>query len=118
LEATSRELHTCAPDSWAARLIELAGGINAAPDAVPLRKGSPLASWGIERALKTLEKVDVYIIQQGPMNAATLDEVLTRPWFPSGIRVAAVPESRLSRPSLLGLEEGGAALIEIFYGRK
>jgi len=120
LEAT-RELHTCAPGAWAARLIELAGGLNVASGALPLRGGSPLASWGVERVLEMAGTagLDVYLVQQGPMNAVTLDEVRARPWFASlNARLAAVPESCLSRPSLLGLEDGGRMLIEIFYGRK
>ncbi|MDR2178901.1 MAG: ABC transporter substrate-binding protein [Synergistaceae bacterium] len=120
LEATSKELHTCAPGSWAARLMELAGGVNAAALAVPLRKGSSIAPWGIERVLQAADSgLDVYLVQQGAMNAASLDEVRKRPWFAAlagHLRLAAVPESCLSRPSLLGLEKGGKMLVEIFYG--
>ncbi|MDR1622709.1 MAG: ABC transporter substrate-binding protein [Synergistaceae bacterium] len=126
LEATSKELHTCAPGSWAARLIELAGGVNAAANAVPLRKGSALAPWGIERILKAADSgLDVYLVQQGAMNAASLEEVRGRPWFTalalkvqSAPRLAVVPESCLSRPSLLGLAKGGRMLVEIFYGNE
>ena len=117
LEATSRELHTCAPGSWAARLIELAGGENAASNAVPLRKGSPLAAWGIERTLEMAQQgLDVYLVQQGAMNVATLDDVRSRAWFTAlkDVHVEAIPERCLSRPSLLGLEEGGKRLLAIF----
>jgi iron complex transport system substrate-binding protein len=124
LEATSKELHTCAPNSWAARLIQLAGGVNAASDAVPLRKGSSLAPWGAERVLEAANSsLDVYLVQQGAMNAASLEEVRGRPWFTAlkaraAPRLAVVPESRLSRPSLLGLEKGGMMLVKIFYGNE
>ena len=120
LEATSRELRTCSPGSWAARLIELAGGLNAAGNAVPLRAGSPLAPWGVERVLALAGNLDLYLVQRGPMNAATLDDVRARPWFAAlsaqKVRLASIPENWLSRPSLLGLERGGKTLIEIFYG--
>jgi iron complex transport system substrate-binding protein len=120
LEATSRELRTCSPSSWAARLIELAGGINAAGNAVPLRTGSPLAPWGVERVLALAGNLDLYLVQRGPMNAATLDDVRARPWFAAlsaqKVCLASIPENWLSRPSLLGLERGGKTLIEIFYG--
>jgi iron complex transport system substrate-binding protein len=119
LEATSRELHTCAPESWAARLIDLAGGLNIASEAAPLREGSPIAPWGGERILEAAGDLgfDVYLVQQGPMNAVTFGEVLSRPWFAAlNARLAVIPESCLSRPSLLGLEEGGKMLIEILYG--
>lgn len=119
VEATAKELHTCAPDSWAARLVALAGGRNAASDAVPLRSGSALASWGLERVLKTVSAgLDVYLVQRGTMNASTAETVRRRPWAEAlaDVRVAEIPEGELSRPSLLGLERGGRLLVGIFYG--
>lgn len=119
VEATSRELHTCAPDSWAAHLIHLAGGKNAAESAVPARRGSAVALWGLERVMKLLASgLDVYLVQNGPMNRATPEDVENRPWAAAlgGVKIAQIAESVLSRPSLLGLREGGRALIEIFYG--
>lgn len=119
VEATSRELHTCSPDSWAARLVELAGGVNAASEAKPLRSGSSIAPWGLERVLKTINSgLDVYLVQQGPMNAADEASLRARPWSAAlaGVKTAVVPEYLLSRPSLSGLKEGGAMLIKIFYG--
>ena len=119
IEATGRELHTCSPGSWAARLAALCGGVNAAADAVPQRKGSAVAPWGLERVLKSLnEGLDVYLVQRGAMNAATLEEVRARPWAGAlaGVKLAEMPEADLSRPSLLGLERGGKTLLRIFYG--
>lgn len=119
VEATAKELHTCAPDSWAARLVALAGGRNAASDAVPLRAGSALAPWGLERVLKTVNAgLDVYLVQRGTMNASTAEDVRRRPWAEAlaDVRVAEIPESDLSRPSLLGLERGGRLLVGILYG--
>ena len=118
IEATSKELHTCAPDSWAANLIALAGGVNVAKDAKPLRPGSSIAAWGVERVLKSLEneKLDIYIIQTGAMNRATLEDFYAREWSKAltGVRVYEVPERYLSRPSLLGLERGKRELMKIF----
>lgn len=119
VEATSRELHTCSPDSWAAHLVELAGGVNAAAQAEPLRSGGSIAPWGLERVLKTINSgLDVYLVQQGPMNAADEASLSARPWSAAlaDVRTAVVPEYCLSRPSLLGLKKGGAMLIKIFYG--
>ncbi|WP_303296130.1 ABC transporter substrate-binding protein [Pyramidobacter piscolens] len=119
VEATAKELHTCAPDSWAAHLLELAGGRNAAADAEPLRRGSAVAPWGVERVMKLLAGgLDVYLIQHGPMNRASLDEVKARPWAKTlvPVKIAQIPEYWLSRPSLLGLKAGGAELMRIFYG--
>lgn len=119
VEATARELHTCSPDSWAARLVELAGGRNAAAAADPLRAGSAIAPWGLERILETINSgLDVYLVQRGPMNATDEASLSARSWIGAleKVRVAVVPEYLLSRPSLSGLKEGGAMLIKIFYG--
>ena len=116
LEATSREIHTCAPDSWAARLIALAGGVNIAADAVPLREGSTVAPYGVERVLRKAESIDVYIIQTGAMNPATVRDFRGREWAGAlrHARVYEIPERYISRPSLLGLEKGIKILRQIF----
>jgi len=118
IEATSKEIHTCAPDSWAANLISLAGGINIAKEAKPLRPGSSIAAWGVERVLKSheIKNLDVYIIQTGAMNRATLKDFYSREWTQAlkGVKVYEVPEKYLSRPSLLGLEKGLEILRKIF----
>lgn len=119
VEATAKELHTCSPDSWAAHLIELAGGANAAAEAEPIRRGSAVAPWGVERVMKLLAGgLDVYLVQHGAMNRASLDEVKARPWAAAlaSVKLAQIPEYWLSRPSLLGLKAGGAELMRIFYG--
>ena len=116
LEATSRELHTCAPDSWPARLIALAGGVNIAVDAVPLREGSTIAPYGVERLLKNAASLDVYIIQTGAMNTSTAETFRAREWAGAlkHVRVYEIPEKYISRPSLLGLEKGLKYLQQIF----
>lgn len=120
LEATAKELHTCAPNSWAAALIELAGGSNAAADAHPLRPGSPLAAWGVERTIQTLASgLDVYLVQQGAMNATTPETLRARPWAQvfGPTPIAFVPERFLSRPTLLSLEQGIPLLRAAFRPR-
>ena len=116
LEATSRELHTCAPDSWPARLIALSGGVNIASDAKPLRPESTIAPYGVERVLMNAESIDVYIIQTGAMNPATVNSFKAREWSSalSHARVYEIPERYISRPSLLGLEKGLKILRHIF----
>ena len=120
VEATSKELYTCSPDSWAARLIALAGGKNAAPDAKPRRSGSAVAPYGLERILRSAAegKIDIYLIQNGTMNGADLSALEARSWYPAlnNVKKAVIPERELSRPSLLGREAGGRKLIKIFYG--
>ena len=118
IEATSKEIHTCAPDSWAVNLISLAGGINAASQAKPLRSGSSIAVFGVERVLKSFESknLDIYIIQTGAMNHATIKDFYAREWtsiLKNSVKVYEVPEKYLSRPSLLGLEKGLEMLRKI-----
>ena len=117
VEATEKELNTCTGDSWAAHMVELAGGRNIARGARPLRKGSAIAPWGLEKLLSSAADIDVYIVQQGPMNASDEQSVRKRGWFAAlkNAKLAMMPESLLSRPSLLGLERGGAMLIKILY---
>ncbi len=120
IESTSREIHTCTPDSWAANLIQLAGAKNYAENAVPLRKGSSIAPFGVERVLKSLDNgLNIYIIQTGAMNRANLNEFYLRNWTAvfkkRNIKVSEVPEKYLSRPSLSGLEKGGEILLKLFY---
>ncbi|MPM51971.1 hypothetical protein SDC9_98724 [bioreactor metagenome] len=99
-------------------MIALAGGENAASDAVPLRPGSPLAPWGEERLLALAgEGIDVYLVQAGAMNPVTERDVLARPWI-SGLgnaRIVLVPEECVSRPSFLRLEDGVEWLRNVLY---
>ena len=76
-----------------------------------------VAPWGLEKILASAGDIDVYIVQQGPMNAADAESVKKRSWFAAlrNARLALMPEALLSRPSLLGLERGGAMLIKILY---
>jgi len=119
VEAASNNLRTCAPGSWAAHMIELAGGRNAAAAATPVTEGSAVAAWGLERTLRTIKSgLDVYIVQHGAMNASTLSDVKKRQWAKAleNIKTAEIPEAYLSRPTLTGLEKGGKILLDIFYG--
>ena len=118
IEATGREIHTCSPKSWAANLIFMAGGVNIANDAKPLRTGSSIASWGVERVLKSLNDLDIYIIQTGTMNNTTLENFYNREWTKAlkerNIKVYEIPERFLSRPSLIGREKALKELHRIF----
>lgn len=117
LETSGKGGRTCAPDSWAALLISLAGGVNAAASAVPLRPASPLANWGEERLLAlAAEGLDVYIVQTGAMNPVTGEDVLSRPWIAGlhGAEIVLLPEEDVSRPSLLRLKTSVEMLRAIF----
>ena len=90
--------------------------MNIAVDAVPLREGSTIAPYGVERVLMNAGSIDVYIIQTGAMNPATVNSFKAREWSSalSHARVYEIPERYISRPSLLGLEKGIKILREIF----
>ncbi len=66
--------------------------------------------------MRNAESLDVYIIQHGAMNTATVKDFYSREW--SGalphVKVYEIPERYMSRPSLLGLEKGGRELLRIF----
>ena len=120
LEATSRELHTCSAGSWADRLIALAGGLNIASGAKPLRDGSAIASFGLERVIESAQSIDIYIIQTGAMNSSTLRDFHARRWSKAlgNAKVVEIPERYMSRPSLLGLEKGAEILLKTFWEEK
>ena len=90
--------------------------MNIAVDAVPLREGSTIAPYGVERVLMNAGSIDVYIIQTGAMNPATINTFKAREWSSalSHARVCEIPEKYISRPSLLGLEKGIKILRQIF----
>ena len=117
METSRKGLRTCAPGSWAALLLSLAGGVNAAASAVPLRPGSPLANWGEERLLAlAAEGLDVYIVQTGAMNPVTEEEILSRPWISGlhGAEIVLIPEEDVSRPSLLRMKASVEMLRAVF----
>ena len=117
LETSGKGVRTCSPDSWAAMLISLAGGENAAAQAAPLRQGSSIATWGEERLLELAEGgLDIYIVQTGAMNPVTEEEVMARPWIFGlrGARIVLIPEEDISRPSLLRMRGTVERLRGIF----
>jgi len=119
LESVGKGVKTCSPDSWAARLIEYAGGINVAEDALPVRKGSSIAPFGDEALLKEISSggLDVYLVQVGAMNRVTMEDVMKRPWI-KGLgkaRISLVEEDLVSRPSLYRMVDGAETLLDIFY---
>jgi iron complex transport system substrate-binding protein len=113
LVTNGRTMATCAPDSWAAHIMELAGLENAARGAVPLSEGSVLSAFGAERLLAANSEIDVVLLQQGAMNTVTAEDFVRDARFASLGAVSDgmvfdVPEADISRPSLLRLRNGAA----------
>ena len=111
LVTNGRTMATCAPDSWAAHIMELAGLENAASGAVPLSAGSVLSAFGAERLLAADDEIDVVLLQQGAMNTVRAEDFVRDARFASLEAVARgmvfdVPEADISRPSLLRLKSG------------
>ena len=118
-EAIHRRMKTFAPSSMAIFVLESAGGINVAADAVRVR-ATNIAAYGKERILARADRIDVFLAQHGRMNPVTIDTIRNEPGF-SVIRavrenrVFLVDEKLVSRPTL-GLLEGMARVYDLLYG--
>lgn len=118
-ESTERNYRTITPDSTPAKILRIAGGINVAEDAKPIRKGSSIAPYGAERILAKAGEIDVYIVQQGAMNSATPSSIKKRPGFRTikavkEDQVYVIDEKLVSSPTFR-LTEGAAKLVEMLY---
>jgi iron complex transport system substrate-binding protein len=81
-ESTEADLRTITPDSMPGRAIVMAGAINVASDAVAMRAGTSIASYGAERILEKADEIDVFISQRGAMNAGGNEHSISiRPGF-------------------------------------
>jgi iron complex transport system substrate-binding protein len=81
-ESVEKGYKTVTPDSMPARAIEVAGGINIAQDAEPIKKGSSIASYGVERILEHADKIEVFVSQRGAMHAGgSIHSISIRPGF-------------------------------------
>ena len=81
-ESTEVNLRTATADSMAGQAIVLAGGNFIASDGEPVSEGSSIASYGAERILEKADLIDVYVSQQGAMNAGgSVHAISTRPGF-------------------------------------
>ena len=123
LVTTARTLTTCAPGSWADRLLEAAGGENLASDARPLSPGSAVASFGDERLLGLGNRLRLVLVQQGAMNALPASELARDPRLSAleavrAGRVRDVPEAFVSRPSVLRLPKALALLESLVDGAR
>jgi iron complex transport system substrate-binding protein len=113
LITNGRSMATCASDSWAARMMELAGFRNVASGLARALPGGVIASLGPERLLAADKDIDVVLLQNGAMNAMSAADFMSDPRF-SGLRavregrVFDVSEADISRPSLLRLKMGVA----------
>jgi len=117
-ESIHRKMKTFSPTSIAMYVLDQAGGINIATDAVQVRKTN-IADYGKERILKRAAEIDIFLAQNGRMNPVTLKSILDEPGFQAikAVRennVYLVEESLVSRPTYRILE-GVENLNRIFF---
>ncbi len=117
-ESIHKRMKTFAPDSMAVFVLESAGGINVAVDAVQVRKTN-IAAYGKEKILAKAGRIDVFLAQKGRMNPVTVDMIIHEPGFQvikaiADNQVFLVDEKLVSRPTL-GLIEGIDKVFNILY---
>lgn len=117
-EAIHLRFKTFSPGAMPLFVLDCAGGINLAGDALPVR-GTNIASYGKERILSHAGEMDVYIAQKGVMNRIEVAEIVSEPGYQviRAVRegsVYVIDEEIVSRPTLR-LLEGICEIGEILY---
>ena len=103
-EAIHSKMKTFTPDSMAVFALEVAGGLNIATDAKPVRNTN-IAYYGKERILSHGREIDVYLAQSGAMNKPTARLITNEPGFKTIKAVAdqkiyIIDEQIVSRPTM------------------
>ena len=117
-ESIHKKMKTFSPTSIAMYVLDQAGGINIATDAIQVRKTN-IADYGKERILKHALEIDIFLAQNGRMNPVTRQSILDEPGFNAikavrEDRVYLIEESLVSRPTYRILE-GVEILNGIFF---
>jgi iron complex transport system substrate-binding protein len=117
-ESIHKRMKTFSPQSMAMFVLESAGGINVAQDAVQVRK-SNIAAYGKERILSKAKKIDVFLAQEGRMNKITVEMIRNEPGFQvikaiENNQIFLVDEKLVSRPTM-GLLQGIVTIFKILY---
>lgn len=119
-EASKKNYKTVTNDSMASKAIKLAGGINIASDAKPVKEGSTIGIIDIEDLVSRGDKIDYYLCQKGRMNPSIKKEdVLNRDEFKNikAIKnkdVYIIDEAIISRPTFRYIE-GIEFIKELLY---
>ncbi|WP_456387159.1 ABC transporter substrate-binding protein [Desulfolithobacter sp.] len=120
-EAIHRRMKTFAPGSMAIFVLESAGGVNVATDALQVRNTN-IAAYGKERILAQAAEIDVFLAQKGRMNPVTVEMIRSEPGFEviKAVRngqIYLVDEKLVSRPTL-GLLDGIRTVFDILYPKR
>jgi iron complex transport system substrate-binding protein len=109
-EATEHLYRTVIDGSFPAFALDSLGLHRIGSGTLPMREGSSLASFGLERLLEHAGEIDLYIAQRGSMNPGiTVGEVKKRNLF-QGIKavqedhVCVIDEALISRPTMRYIE--------------
>ncbi len=103
-ESIHKKMKTFSSHAIAMFVLETAGGINIAKDAIQVRKTN-IAAYGKEKILSKAAIIDVYLAQKGRMNPVTVEEIKNEPGFQvikaiKNNRVFLIDEMIVSRPTL------------------
>ncbi len=116
-QSIHQKMKTFSPHSIAIFVLEQAGGVNAAADALTVRETN-IAEYGKERLLSQGERIDIFLAQQGRMNPVSHQQISEEPGF-QGVRavregrIHLIAEPLVSRPTLRildGIEQLNALL--------
>ena len=117
-EAIHSRMKTFVPGSMAMFVLESAGGINVATDAVSSR-GTNIGIYGKERILARADEIDVFLAQTGVMNHTSIEMIKSEPGF-NIIRavkenqIHLIDEALVSRP-VFRLVKGIETIGKILY---
>ncbi|MCT4509351.1 MAG: ABC transporter substrate-binding protein [Tepidibacter sp.] len=119
-ESSEKDYKTVTVDSMPGMAIDIAGGINIASDAKPIKQGSSIAAYGTERILEKADDIDVFVSQNGVMNAGGNKHSITiRPGFDTikaikNDRVYVINQKIISSPTFRYLD-GINEMCRMFY---
>jgi iron complex transport system substrate-binding protein len=117
-ESIHRRMKTFAATSMAMFVLQAAGGINVADDAVQVRSTN-IAEYGKERILAKADQIDVFLAQKGRMNPVSKEMIIKEPGFQviKAVRqgqVFLVDEKKVSRPTM-DLLQGIKEIFAVLY---
>jgi len=123
-EAIHSRMKTFVSGSMAIFVLESAGGVNVATDAVSSR-GTNIGIYGKERILSHANEIDVFLAQTGVMNHTSLDMIKNEPGFRiiravKENQIYLIDEVLVSRPVfrlLIGIETIGNILYPEIFGK-
>lgn len=117
-EAIHAKMKTFTKGAMPIFVLETAGGINIASDAVASRDTN-IAVYGKEQLLSKALEIDVFLAQNGIMNSVTIRDIKTEPGFNiikaiKNDQIYLIDENIISRP-VLRLYEGMVFVGKILY---